>query len=226
LQGTEQSFESLAEGPEAGFARRLAHVEQDLNQKLGKLVEVTTALSVMWDERFAGLESRLRANGESGPPPTASVASVDTPNPSQLSGKLVDLQTAFPVQDFKAETTELRERLAEQRTEFEHAFQGLQSDLLLLNFRMEELRGAHALQVTTEVSEAACASHHGDGRAVFPEHVRSGATPPPSQLSSLNDRLARVGSGRIRDGRTWGAKTGVPESPRPSHAYPTATPCA
>eukprot|EP00450_Noctiluca_scintillans_P012511 CAMPEP_0194485608 /NCGR_PEP_ID=MMETSP0253-20130528/6559_1 /TAXON_ID=2966 /ORGANISM="Noctiluca scintillans" /LENGTH=101 /DNA_ID=CAMNT_0039325607 /DNA_START=131 /DNA_END=433 /DNA_ORIENTATION=+ len=38
FQGTEQSFGTHAEGLEEGFTRRLALVEQDLNQKLGKLV--------------------------------------------------------------------------------------------------------------------------------------------------------------------------------------------
>ena len=171
LQSTQQSVGKLAEGLEEKFTRRLALVEEDLNQKLGKLVEVTIALSLVSDERFAGLESRLSTNGHGVHPPSGSVASVEAPNFSHLHGKLLDLKCALPVQDFNAESAELREKLREQRVEFETAFQGLRSDLLLLNFRMEELR------VPQEVVEAPCGPLGSDGHVVFYGKGRSVAAP-------------------------------------------------
>jgi len=225
LQCTEQSFGTHAEGPEAGFACRLAHVEQDLNQKLGKLVEVTKALSLMWDERFASLESRLSTDGNGVHPPSGSVASVDAPNTSQLHGKFLDLQCAVPAQDFRAEATELREKLCEQRVEFEKAFEGLQSDLLLLNFRMEELR------VPQKVVEAPSVSSCSDGRPSvpigsdwrvgLPEKGRSAAA-PVSQPSCQEHLLVRPGSARILETAVQDRPWNLSHSTRTLRVQPTA----
>jgi len=166
--------------------------EQDLNQKLGQLVEVTMALSLVWDERFAGLESRLSTNGHGVHPPSGSVASVEAPNFSHLHGKLLDMKCALPVQDFNAEAAELREKLREQRVEFETAFQGLQADLLLLNFRMEELR------VPQEVVEAPSGPLGSDGHVVFHGKGRSVAA-PVCEHSSREHPLLRPDSPSVRE---------------------------
>merc|ERR1712064_105481 len=144
----------------------------------------------MGDERFASLESRFSTDGNGVHPPSGSVASVDAPNTSQLHGKFLDLQCAVPAQDFRADATELREKLCEQRVEFEKAFEGLQSDLLLLNFRMEELR------VPQKVVEAPSVSSGSDGRVGHPEKGRSAAA-PVSQPSCQEHLLVRPGSARI-----------------------------
>ena len=184
LQSTQQSVGKLAEGLEEKFTRRLALVEQDLNQKLGKLVEVTMALSLVSDERFAGLESRLSTNRHGVHPPSGSVASVEAPNFSHLHGKLLDMKCALPVQNFNDEAAELREKLREQRVEFETAFQGLQADLLLLNFRMEELR------VPQQVVEAPSGPLGSDGHVV---------AAPVCQHSSWEHSLLRPDSPSVRE---------------------------
>jgi len=226
LQSTEQSFESLAEGPEAGFSRRLAHVEQDLNQKLGKLVEVTKALSLMWDERFASLESRLSTNGDGVHPPSGSVASVDAPNTSQLHGKLLDLQRALPLQDFRAESTELREKLCEQRVEFERAFEGLRSDFLLLNFKMEELRvprkAVEAPSVTNGSDGRPSVSSGSDRRVALPEKGRSAAA-PVSQPSCWGHPLVRAASARIHETTAQDRPWNLSHSTRNLRVQPTVT---
>ena len=185
LQSTQQSVGKLPEGLEEKFTRRVALVEQDVNQKLGNLVEVTMALSLVWDERFAGLQSRLSTNGDGVHAPLGRVASVDAPNFSHLHNKILDMKCA--VQDFNAEAAELREKLREQRVEFETAFHGLQSDLLLLNFRIEELR------VPQEVLKAPSGPLGSDERVVFFGKGRSVPAPvfaaPVCQHSSQEHHL-------------------------------------
>ena len=150
------------------------------------------ALSLVSDERFAGLESRLSTNGHGVHPPSGGVASVEAPNLSHLHGKLLDMKCALSVQDFNAEAVELREKLREQRVEFETAFQGLQSDLLLLNFRMEKL------SVHQEVVEAPSGSHSSDWHVVFYGKGRSVAA-PVCQHSSREHPLLRPDSPSVRE---------------------------
>jgi len=219
VQSTQQSVGKLAEGLEEKFTRRLALVEQDLNQKLGKLVEVTTALSLVWDERFAGLESRLSTNGQGVHPPSGSVASVDAPHFSHVHGKLLDMKCALPVQDFNAEVAELREKLREQlreqRVEFETAFQGLQSDLLLLNFRMEELR------VSQEVVEPP-SGPPGDGRVVSFGKGRPVAAPVCQHSSRQHPPVGPESPG-VRESVAQGCLRNLSHSTRFLPVQPTAT---
>jgi len=193
--------------------------EQDLNQKLGQLVEVTMALSLVWDERFAGLESRLSTNGHGVHPPSGSVASVEAPNFSHLHGKLLDMKCALPVQDFNAEAAELREKLREQRVEFKTALHGLQSDLLLLNFRIEELR------VPQEVLEAPSGPLGSDERVVFFGKGRSVTAPvfatPVCQHSSQEHPPVRPDSASVQENVARGCLRNLSHSTKNLLVQPT-----
>lgn len=145
----EQDVEALIADFNEQNARRLDNVEQDLNQKLANLVEVTRALTLLWDERFERIEVRSPTCSDDVRRIESVTSFVSSETVSHLHEQF--LQQALPPRDLSTEMAELRAQFSSHVVQFERAIEGLENDLLLLNFRIEELRATPGLVNTSNL---------------------------------------------------------------------------